>query len=74
MKEGGKMDAVIDMNNHGIRNLKTPLSYSTDAAVNVESINQQVNASNTNLYTQLTKDYKAYVNRSHITPSHRKDT
>ena len=74
MKEGGKMDVDIDMNNHGIRNLQTPLSYSTDAAVNEEFFNQQVNASNTNLFEQLTKDYIAYINKSLLTPSHRKDT
>ena len=73
MKEGGKMNADIDMNNHGIRNLQTPLSYSTDAAVNVEFFNQQVNSSNRSLFTQLTTDYKAYVDKSHISPSNRKD-
>ena len=74
MKDDGKMDADLDMDNHGIRNLQTPMSYSIDVAVNVAFFNQQVNASNTNLFEQLTKDYIAYVNRSLLTPSHWKDT
>ena len=73
MKDGAKMDADIDMNNHGIRNLQSPLSYSTAAAVNVEFLNQQINASNTKLFEQLMKDYIACVNRSLLTPGHRKD-
>ena len=63
----------IDMANHGIRNLESPLSYNNDAAVNAEFFNTQVNASNTNLYTELTKDYKAYVDKSHLTPTQKRN-
>ena len=49
MKEGGKMDADLDPR---IRNLQTPLQHRR------RSFNQQVNASNTNLFTQLTTGYK----------------
>ena len=47
------------MANHGIRNLETPLNYDND-----EFFNRQVYASNTNLYVQVTKDYKANADKS----------
>ena len=66
-------NADIDMANHKIKNLKTPLSHENDAAVNVAFFNKETNALNTNLYTRLTKDYKTYVNKSHITSPQKKD-
>ena len=65
--------ADIDMTNHKIKNLGTPLSYENDAAVNVAFFNKEINDSNTNLSTRLTKDYKTYVNKSHITSTQKKD-
>ena len=66
-------NADIDMTNHKIKNLGTPLSYENNAAVNVSFFNKEINDSNTNLYTRLTKDYKTYVNKSHITSTQKKD-
>ena len=66
-------NADIDMTNCKIKNLGTPLSYENDAAVNVAFFNKEINDSNTNLYTRLTKDYKTYVNKSHINSPQKKD-
>ena len=66
-------NADIDMKNHKIKNLRTPLSHENDAAVNVSFFNKEINDSNTNLNTRLTKDYKTYVNKSHITSPQKKD-
>ena len=66
-------NADIDMANHKIKNLGTPLSHENDAAVNVAFFNKEINDSNTNLFTRLTKDYKTYVDKSHITSTQKKD-
>ena len=66
-------NADIDMKNHKIKSLGTPLSHENDAAVNVSFFDKEINDSNTNLYSRLTKDYKTYVNKSHITSPQKKD-
>ena len=67
-------NADIDMKNHKIKNLGTPLTHENDAAVNVAFSNKEMNDSNTNLYTRLTKDYNTYVNKSHIISPQKKDS
>ena len=62
------------MKNHKIKNLGTPLTHENDAAVNVAFFNKEMNDSNTNLYTRLTKDYNTYVNKSHIISPQKKDS
>ena len=63
----------IDMSNHKIKNLGTPLTHENDTAVNVAFFNKEMNDSNTNLYSRLMKDYKTYVNKSHINSPQKKD-
>ena len=66
-------NADIDMANHKIKNLGTPLSYENDVAVNVAFFNKEITDSDSNLSTRLTKDYKTYVDKFHITSTQKKD-
>ena len=62
------------MGGNKIKNVGTPLSYENDAAINVSFFNTELNASNSNIYTLVTNDYKKYVDnkleQSHISSSH----
>ena len=64
-----KVEANLDMNNRLVINLATPHPISNDHAVNVRFFNDQANASNLKLSTQLTEACKAYVDESHLEPS-----
>ena len=68
------MAADLDMNGNKIKNVGTPYTYENDAAVNVGFFNTELNASNSNVYTQITNNYKQYVNeellKSHLVSSH----
>ena len=59
------------------KNVGTPLSHENDAAINVSFFNTELNASNSNIYTQITNAYKEYVDKtleeSHISSSHTKN-
>ena len=68
------MAADLDMNGNKIKNVGTPYTHENDAAVNVCFFNTELNASNSNVFTQITNNYKQYVNeelfKSHLVSSH----
>ena len=68
------MTGVLNMNGNKIKNVGTPYTYENDAAVNVGFFNTELNASNSSVYTQITNNYKQYVNeellKSHLVSSH----
>ena len=66
-KDGSvSMSGDLNMATNKIKNLGTPSQHEDDAAVNVEFFNSELNASNQNISTQITKAYKKYVDESHI--------
>ena len=73
-KVGDTMTGVLNMNGNKIKNVGTPYTYENDAAVNVGFFNTELNASNSSVYTQITNNYKQYVNeellKSHLVCSH----
>ena len=73
-KVGDTMTGVLNMNGNKIKNVGTPYSYENDAAVNVGFFNTELNASKSSVYTQITNNYKQYVNeellKSHLVSSH----
>ena len=73
-KVGDTMTEVLNMNGNKIKNVGTPYTYENDAAVNVGFFNTELNASNSSVYTQITNNYKQYVNeellKSHLVSSH----
>ena len=68
-KVGDTMTGVLNMNGNKIKNVGTPFTYENDAAVNVGFFNTELNASNSNVFTQITNAYKQYVDHSHVSPS-----
>ena len=68
------MAADLDVNGNKIKNVGTPYTHENDAAVNVGFLNTELNASNSNVFTQITNNYKQYVNeellKSHLVSSH----
>ena len=68
------MTGDLDMNGNKIKNVGTPYTHENDAAVNVGFFNTELNASNSNVFTQITNNYKQYVNeellKSHLVSSH----
>ena len=68
------MAADLDMNGNKIKNVGTPYTHENDAAVNVGFFNTKLNASNSNVFTRITNNYKQYVNeellKSHLVSSH----
>ena len=60
-KVGDTMSGVLNMNGNKIKNVGTPYTYENDAVVNVGFFNTELNASNSNVFTQLTNAYKQYV-------------
>ena len=68
-KVGDTMTGVLNMNGNKIKNVGTPYTYENDAAVNVGFFNTELNASNSNDFTQITNAYKQYVDHSHVSPS-----
>ena len=68
-KTGDTMSGVLNMNGNKIKNVGTPKTYENDAAVNVGFFNTELNASNSNVFTQITNAYKQYVDQSHVSPS-----
>ena len=68
-KVGDTMSGVLNMNGNKIKNVGTPYTYENDAAVNVGFFNIELNASNSNVFTQITNAYKQYVDHSHVSPS-----
>ena len=68
-KTGDTMSGVLNMNGNKIKNVGTPYTYENDAAVNVGFFNTELNASNSNVFTQITNAYKQYVDHSHVSPS-----
>ena len=68
-KVGDTMTGVLNMNGNKIKNVGTPYTYENDAAVNVGFFNTELNASNSNVFTQITNAYKQYVVHSHVSPS-----
>ena len=60
-KTGDTMSGVLNMNGNKIKNVGTPYTYENDAAVNVGFFNTELNASNSNVFTQITNAYKQYV-------------
>ena len=58
---GDTMSGVLNMNGNKIKNVGTPYTYENDAAVNVGFFNTELNASNSNVFTQITNAYKQYV-------------
>ena len=68
------MAANLDMNGNKIKNVGTPYTHENDAAVNVGFFNTNLNASFSNVSTQITNNYKQYVNeellKSHLVSSH----
>ena len=73
-KVGDTMTGVLNMGGNKIKNVGTPYTYENDAAVNVGFFNTELNASNSNVHTQVTNNYKQYVNeellKSHLVSSH----
>ena len=74
-KDGSvSMAADLDMNGNKLKNVGTPYTHENDAAVNVGFFNTELNASNSNVFTQITNNYKQYVNeellKSHLVSSH----
>ena len=68
-KVGDTMTGVLNMNGNKIKNVGTPYTYENDAAVNVGFFNTELNASNSNVFTQITNAYKQYVDHNHVSPS-----
>ena len=68
-KVGDTMTGVLNMNGNKIKNVGTPYTYENDAVVNVGFFNTELNASNSNVFTQITNAYKQYVDHSHVSPS-----
>ena len=68
-KVGDTMSGVLNMNGNKIKNVGTPYTYENDAVVNVGFFNTELNASNSNIFTQITNAYKQYVDHSHVSPS-----
>ena len=68
-KVGDTMTGVLNMNGNKIKNVGIPYTYENDAAVNVGFFNTELNASNSNVFTQITNAYKQYVDHSHVSPS-----
>ena len=68
-KTGDTMSGGLNMNGNKIKNVGTPYTYENDAAVNVGFFTTELNASNSNLFTQITNAYKQYVDHSHVSPS-----
>ena len=60
-KTGDTMSGIFNMNGNKIKNVGTPYTYENDAAVNVGFFNTELNASNSNVFTQITNAYKQYV-------------
>ena len=60
-KVGDTMTGVLNMNGNKIKNVGTPYTYENDAAVNVGFFNTELNASNSNVFTQITNAYKQYI-------------
>ena len=73
-KVGDTMTGVLNMNGNKIKNVGTPYTYENDAAVNVGFFNTELNASNSNVHTQITNAYTQYVDeellKSHLVSSH----
>ena len=73
-KVGDTMTGVLNMNGNKIKNVGTPYTYENDAAVNVGFFNTKLNASFSSVHTQITNNYKQYVNeellKSHLVSSH----
>ena len=73
-KVGDSMTGVLNVNGNKIKNVGTPYTYENDAAVNVGFFNTELNASNSNVFTQITNAYKQYVDeellKSHLVSSH----
>ena len=73
-KVGDTKTGVLNMNGNKIKNVGTPYTYENDAAVNVGFFNTELNASNSSVSTQITNNYKQYVNeellKSHLVSSH----
>ena len=73
-KVGDTMTGVLNMGENKIKNVGTPYTYENDAAVNVGFFNTELNASNSNVHTQITNNYKQYVNeellKSHLVSSY----
>ena len=68
-KTDDTMSGGLNMNGNKIKNVGTPYTYENDAVVNVGFFNTELNASNSNLFTQITNAYKQYVDHSHVSPS-----
>ena len=72
-KVGDTMIGVLNMGGNKIKNVGTPYTYENDAAVNVGFFNTELNVSNSNVHTQITNNYKQYVNeellKSHLISS-----
>ena len=54
-RSGGTMTGDINMGVNKITNLATPKTYKNEAAINVSFFNTEINESNSNLFTQITK-------------------
>ena len=67
-KVGDTMTGVLNMNGNKIKNVGTPFTYENDVAVNVGFFNTELNASNSNVFTQITNAYKQYDDHSHVSP------
>ena len=67
------MIGVLNMNGNKIKNVGTPFTYENDAAVNVGFFNTELNASNSNVLTQITTNYEQYIDekllKSHLLSS-----
>ena len=68
-KTGDTMSGVLNMNGNKIKNVGTPKTHENDAAENVGFFNTELNASNSNVFTQITNAYKQYIDQSHVSPS-----
>ena len=72
-KVGDTMTGVLNMNGNKIKNVGTPYTYENDAAVNVGFFNTELNASNSNVLTQITTNYEQYIDekllKSHLLSS-----
>ena len=60
---------------HKIKNLGTPRTNKNDNAIKMGffCFNTELNASNSNLSTQLTTAYERYLDESHVMPSRQRD-
>ena len=72
-KVGDTMTGVLNMNGNKIKNVGTPYTHENDAAVNVGFFNTELNASNSNVLTQITTNYEQYIDekllKSHLLSS-----